>query len=111
MPGNAGELGRPHRLAEVYYGGGDNGLENCRDLKRLDWSGRTPTPGKRGHIARDASAILSIIDRDPQRWSTRIKAFGNGWFRAIGTAEDLIELAERLGQHWLKGIRLALKLA
>ena len=86
-------------------------ISNSDYLELLDWTGRTLAPGKRGRIARDAPAILSIIDHDPQRWSTRIKAFGNGWFRAIGTAEDLIELAERLGQHWLKGIRLALKLA
>ena len=86
-------------------------MSNSDYLELLDWTGRTLAPGKRGRIARDAPAILSIIDRDPQRWSTRIKAFGDGWFRAIGTAEDLIELAERLGQDWLKGIRLALKLA
>jgi hypothetical protein len=30
--------------------------------------------------------------------------------RSSGSARDLIALAERLGQRWLKGIRLAVKL-
>jgi hypothetical protein len=33
-----------------------------------------------------------------------------GWHRAAGSAQDLISIAERMGQQWLKGIRLALKL-
>jgi hypothetical protein len=64
-------------------------------------------PKKRGRIAKDAPAILSVIDRDGTRWTTRVSAFGSGWSRAAGTAKDLIALAERLGQRWLKGIGLA----
>jgi hypothetical protein len=40
----------------------------------------------------------------------RVGAFGNGWHRAAGSAQDLIALAERLGQRWVKGVRLASKL-
>jgi hypothetical protein len=29
---------------------------------------------------------------------------------AVGSAQDLIAIAERLGQRWLKGIRLAVTL-
>jgi hypothetical protein len=53
---------------------------------------------------------LSIIDRDPERWTTRVSGFGSGWARAAGSVQDLIALAERLGQRWLKGIGLAVKL-
>ena len=56
-------------------------------------------------------AILTTIDRDPKRWATHVAAFGGGWHRAAGSAQDRIALAERMGQRWLKGIRLALKLA
>lgn len=76
-------------------------------LQILDWTGRALAPGKRGQIAQDAPAILSVIDRDPNRWTRRVDGFGNGWARAVGTAQDLIALAKRLGQRWLKGIRLA----
>lgn len=79
-------------------------------LQILDWTGRQLAPGKRGHIASDAPAILDLIDRDTRRWATRVRAFGSGWHRAAGSAQDLIALAERLGQRWIKGVRLALKL-
>ena len=79
-------------------------------LHLLDWTGRQLTAGKRGRISMHAPAILTTIDRDAQRWSTRVAAFGSDWHRAVGSAQDLIALAERMGQRWLKGIRLALML-
>ncbi len=80
-------------------------------LQLLDWTGRQLAPGKRGHIPMHAPAILATIDHDPKRWTTRVAAFDSGWHRAVGSAQDLIGLAEQMGQRWLKGIRLALKLA
>lgn len=79
-------------------------------LQILDWTGRALAPGKRGRIARDVPAILSVIDRDAERWTQRVGGFGNGWVRVAGSVEDLIALAERIGQRWLKGIGLALRL-
>jgi REP element-mobilizing transposase RayT len=79
-------------------------------LQLLDWTGRALAPGKRGRIAGGSPAILSIIDRDPNRWATRVAAFGGGWARAVGSAHDLVALAERLSQRWLKGLGLALRL-
>ena len=79
-------------------------------LQILDWTGRQLASGKRGRIAPDAPAILATIDHDEARWVTRVAAFGSGWHRAAGSAQDMVALAERLGQQWLKGIRLALKL-
>jgi hypothetical protein len=79
-------------------------------LQILDWIGRNAAPGKRGRIAQNAPAILSTIDRDPDRWGLRVAGFGSGWIRAVGTAQDLIALAERIGQQWLQGIRLAVRL-
>jgi hypothetical protein len=77
-------------------------------LHILDWTGRQLTPGKRGRIAPEAPTILTTIDHDEMRWATRVAAFGNGWHRAVGSAQDLIATAKRLRQQWLKGIRLAL---
>jgi hypothetical protein len=79
-------------------------------LQILDWTGRQLASGKRGHIASDAPAILDLIDRDARRWATRVRAFSSGWHRASGSAQDLIALAERLGQRWMEGLRLALEL-
>ena len=85
-------------------------LSTADYLQALEWTGRMLAPGKHGRIAQDAPAILSVIDHDAERWTTRVSAFGSGWARAAGSAQDLIALAERLGQRWLKGIRLAVKL-
>lgn len=79
-------------------------------LQILDWTGRQLAPDKRGRIAKNSPAILETIDRDATRWTMRVSAFGNGWHRAAGSAQDLMALAERLGQQWMKGLRLALKL-
>jgi REP element-mobilizing transposase RayT len=79
-------------------------------LQLLDWTGRRLAAGKRGRIAKEAPAVLSVIDRDAGRWVNRVEAFGSGWARAAGSAQDLTALAERLGQRWLKGIRLAVRL-
>ena len=79
-------------------------------LQILDWTGRQLAPGKRGRLSPDAPAVLATIDHDGRRWTTRVAAFGSGWHRAAGPAQDLIALAERMGQQWLAGIRLVLKL-
>ena len=79
-------------------------------LSVLDWTGRMLAPGRRGRIASDTPAILAILDQDARRWTTRVAAFGSGWSRAAGSARDLVALAERLGQRWLKGIVLAMQL-
>lgn len=86
------------------------GLSTAGYLQLLEWTGRALAAGKRGQIAADAPAILSVIDRDARRWTTRVAGFGSGWARAAGSAQDLIALAERLGQRWLKGVRLAVRL-
>lgn len=86
-------------------------LTTAEYLQLLDWTGRQLVPGKRGRIPMHAPAILATIDRDPKRWTTRVAAFGSGWHRAVGSAQDLIALAKQMGQRWLKGVRLALTLA
>lgn len=79
-------------------------------LQILDWTGRQLAPGKRGRISPAAPAALTTIDHDEMRWATRVAAYGSGWYRAAGSAQDLIAMAERMGQQWLNGIRLASKL-
>jgi REP element-mobilizing transposase RayT len=79
-------------------------------LHVLDWTGRQLAPGKRGKITGNAPACLHRIDSDPARWTTRVRGIGSGYWRAVGSAEDLILLAKRIGQRWLKGLRVAERL-
>ena len=79
-------------------------------LQLLDWTGRQLAPGKRGRITGDAPACLRNLESKPERWATRVRAVGSGYWRAVGSAEQLIDLATQIGQRWLKGVRLAERL-
>jgi hypothetical protein len=82
-------------------------LSNSDYLQLLDWTGRQLHPGKRGRIAADAPAALRAFDIDPIRWTARVEGIGSGYWRAVGTAADLLALAEAIGQRWLNGLRFA----
>jgi hypothetical protein len=85
-------------------------LSTADYLEILDWTGRLLAPDKKGSIASHAPAVLATIDSTSGRWTMRVRGFGNGWARVAGSAHDLRDAAKRLGQRWLKGIRLALQL-
>ena len=86
------ELGSGGRRAEVaWFLGRKVGVPVVADyLRILDWTGRQLAPGKRGRISPEAPAILATIDHDGTRWATRVTAFGSGWHRAAGSAQDLV---------------------
>ena len=76
-------------------------------LQLLDWTGRQLAPDKRGCMTGDAPACLQSVEADPAHWATRVRSVGSGYWRAVGSAEQLIKLAKGIGQRWLKGLRLA----
>ena len=80
-------------------------------LALLEWTGRQVRPGKRGSIPMSAPSVLAKLDAQPDHWTARVKSIGAGYRRAVGEAHDLLEIAQRLGQRWLKGIGIAAKLA
>ena len=79
-------------------------------LQLLDWTGRQLAPGKRGRITGKSPACLQPAGANPKHWANRVRAVGSGYCRAVGSAEQLIELATHIGQRWLKGLRLAERL-
>ncbi len=80
-------------------------------LALVEWTGRQLHPGKRGRIAEDAPSCLGIVEQQPHRWAIRVKSVGSGYWHVIGELEDMISIAERLRQRWMKGIGLAARLA
>lgn len=82
-------------------------LSSADYLQLLDWTGRELAPGRRSKISERAPAVLSQVDRSAFRWVMRVRGYGGGWGRVAGSAQDLVAWAERLGQRWLRGIRLA----
>lgn len=76
-------------------------------VELVEWTGQQVRPGKRGALRPDPPRALARYETDPGRWATRVKAVGSGYWRVIGTTNDLIETARRLNQRWVKGIALA----
>jgi REP element-mobilizing transposase RayT len=79
-------------------------------LTLLDWTGRRLAPGKRGRLAARTPHILGIVGDTPDRWTARVRGIGSGYWRAVGTAQELFVLAQSIGQLWLKGVRFAAKI-
>jgi hypothetical protein len=77
----------------------------------VEWTGRQVREGKRGAIPAHATRTLDRLGVEADRWSTRVKGIGSGYWRVVGEAQDLVDAAEALGQRWLKGIGLATALA
>ncbi len=80
-------------------------------LHLLEWTGRQLMPGKKGRIAANVPSVLQTLEHMPERWATRVKAVGSGYWRVVGEVDDLITIAKRMGQAWLKGIGLAVRLS
>ena len=80
-------------------------------LDLVDWTGRQLREGKRGAIPIDVPHTLLSVDPSRERWITRVKAIGSGYWRVVGDAQDLIAIAERIGQRWVKGLGLAKRIA
>lgn len=79
-------------------------------LHLLEWTGRQIAPGKRGRIRDETPTALQVFESRPERWAIRVKAIGSGYRRVVGEVEDMVEIAKRFGQRWLKGVGSAARL-
>ncbi|MEO8002938.1 MAG: hypothetical protein ABI644_13765 [Arenimonas sp.] len=73
----------------------------------MHWTGQQVRPDKKGAIPKQVPPALNKTGCKPEHWSTQVKAVGSGYWRMIGSAEQLMEKAEAIGQRWLKGISTA----
>ena len=80
-------------------------------LELVDWTGRQLREGKRGAIPNDVPSVLQSQDRTSQRWTMRVNAIGSGYWRVVGETQDLIAVAQRIGQRWVKGLVFAKNIA
>ena len=80
-------------------------------LELVDWTGRQLREGKCGEIRKDAPPILQSLDPTSQRWAMQVNAVGSGYWRVVGETHDLIAVAQRIGQRWVKGLGLATTIA
>jgi len=64
-------------------------------------------PGKRGVINSNDPPALRKLGLDMDHWAMQVKGIGSGYWRAVGTVEDLMAKAAEIGQNWLCGIGFA----
>jgi hypothetical protein len=83
------------------------GLTNAQYVELVDWSGRQMYPGKRGKIEASEPSALAKLGVPTRRREHDVKGVGNGYWRVVGSAQELIDKAIALGQQWLKGIGYA----
>ena len=82
-------------------------ITNAEYIALVDWTGRQLHPGKRGKIAASEPPALLKLGLDAAHWTMKVKGIGSGYWRAVGTAEELMQKAKEIGQQWLCGVGLA----
>lgn len=76
-------------------------------LQLVDLTGRQLRDGKRGAIPNDEPTFLQSLDTASQRWTVRVSAIGSAYWHVVGEAQDLIAVAQRIGQRWVNGLGFA----
>ena len=82
-------------------------INQAEYIALADWTGRRLHPGKRGKIAAGEPPALRKLGLDAARWTMKVKGIGSGYWRAVGTVEELAQKAKTIGQQWLCGMGLA----
>ncbi|TAH43627.1 MAG: transposase [Gammaproteobacteria bacterium] len=73
-------------------------------LELIDWTARLVREGKRGSIDTAEPGILGKLGLSERQWHEQMLGTEKRYWRAIGSAQALIEKAAAIGQTWLKGI-------
>ena len=49
----------------------------------------------------------SLRKLDLDHWTMQVKGIGSGYWRSVGTAEELIEKSAEIGKNWSCGVSFA----
>lgn len=82
-------------------------ISSAQYIELVDWSGRQLHPGKRGKINTTQPIALQTLGIQILCWEGQVKGVGCGYWRVIGSAQELIDKAKTLGQQWFKGLGYA----
>lgn len=74
------------------------------DVDLIDWTARLTPADKRGSIESTEPPILRKLALNERHWHQQMLGTEKDYWRAIATAQSLIEKATAIGQAWLKGI-------
>lgn len=75
----------------------------------VQWTGEQIRRDKRGALRPSADeqwppSEISKLSRNPKAWIRQVQGTESIYYRAIGSAEALMEKAAALGQIWMKGV-------
>ena len=71
-------------------------LSEAEYIDFVDKTGRIMHPGKRGALGAYEPPALRKLGLDMQHWTMKVKGIGSGYWRAVGTAEELMEKAANI---------------
>ena len=86
------------------------GMSESRYIELVQWTGEQVRADKRGKLRpltqgnRVAPADIWQIASHPKQWVRQVKGTESIYYRAIGSAEALMEKAVDLDQVWMKGV-------
>jgi hypothetical protein len=79
-------------------------------IEIVQWTGEQARSDKRGQLKpaterkRAAPADIRTVFDHPNDWLRQVRGTESIFYRAIGSADALMEKAEQLGQVWMKGV-------
>jgi hypothetical protein len=79
-------------------------------IELVQWTGEQARSDKRGRLKpinngkRAAPADVWQVSNHPETWLRQVHGTESVYYRAIGSAEALMQKAEQLGQVWMKGV-------
>ena len=79
-------------------------LTQAAYLELVDQTGRQLHPGKRGRISVATPPVLRTLGLNHRQWLTQVKGIESRYWRAVGSVDSLLRLAEQLGQQWVRGL-------
>jgi len=80
-------------------------------IELVDDTGRQVRKDKRGAISAAEPRALQKLGISPDHWTRKVKGVGSGFWRVVGTVEEIQEKATAMQQHFLRGIGFARALA
>ncbi|MGY6588642.1 MAG: hypothetical protein ACXIUB_10215 [Wenzhouxiangella sp.] len=86
------------------------GMTESSYIEIVQWTGEQARSDKRGQLKpiserkRAAPAEIRTVFDHPNDWLRQVRGTESIYYRAIGSAEALMEKAETVGQVWMKGV-------
>jgi REP element-mobilizing transposase RayT len=73
----------------------------------VDDTGRKIRADKRGAIPAEEPRALEKLGLSADHWAHKVKGVGSGYWRVVGTVDDIQEKAAAMGQAFLRGVGFA----